>query len=227
VTASWRHLVTSERHFTIGPVDGDETSSLLLGANGEEAMAEKNDNLITPEFRVAFAHVFEPREGENGDKWELVMIFDKSTDITALKTAAGKAAREKWGDAAGKMKLDSPFHDGTEKVDREGNVYDGFGPGVVYLRASSTFQPGIVDAHLKPIIDRTAFYSGCYARAEVNAFAYDRNGKRGVSFGLRNLQKLRDGKSLGFRVAKAEEVFSPVGSSIAAPPAEAGDPLFG
>ena len=188
-------------------------------------MADKNDNLITPEFRVAFAHVFEPREGDNGDKYELVMIFDQSTDITALKNAASKAAREKWGDAATKLKLDSPFHDGTEKVDREGNVYDGFGPGVVYVRASSTYQPGIVDANLMPIIDRTAFYSGCYARAEVNAFAYDRNGKRGVSFGLRNLQKLRDGKSLGFKIAKAGEVFTAVGGSNAAP--AAGDPLFG
>jgi hypothetical protein len=190
-------------------------------------MAERNDNLITPEFRVAFAHVFEPREGESGDKFELVMVFEKSTDISALKQAAAKAAREKWGDAAGKMKLDSPFHDGTEKVDREGNLYDGFGPGVVYMRASSTYQPGIVDANLRPIIDRTAFYSGCYARAEVNAFAYDRNGKRGVSFGLRNLQKLRDGKSLGFKVARADEVFSRVGASTAAPAAEVGDPLFG
>jgi len=191
-------------------------------------MTEKNEALITPEFRAAFVWVFEPREGDNGDKYELVMIFPKTTDIAPLKQAAAKAAREKWGDAAGKMKLDSPFHDGTEKVDREGNLYDGFGPDVVYVRASSTYQPGLVDANLKPIIDKTAFYSGCFARAEVNAFAYDRNGKRGISFGLRNLQKLRDGAALGFQRAKAEDVFSPAGGgATAAPAAEAGDPLFG
>lgn len=187
-------------------------------------MAE-NEHLITPEFRAAFVWVFEPREGDNGDKYELVMIFPKTTDIAELKQAAAKAARDKWGDNAGKMKLDSPFHDGSEKVDREGNLYDGFGPDVVYVRASSNYQPGLVDANTKPIIDPTAFYSGCYARAEIHAFAYDRNGKRGVSFGLDNLQKLRDGEPLGVKRKKAEEVFGQAGGA-AAPEAEAGDPLF-
>lgn len=189
-------------------------------------MSETNEFLITPEFRAAFVRVFEPRETDKGDRYEVVMIFDKGTDITALKQAAAKAARDKWGDAAAKMKLESPFTDGANKVDQEGNLYDGFGPGQTCVTAWSKFAPGLVDENLQPIIDPTAFYSGCYARAQVRAFAWDYEGKkRGVSFSLDNLQKMKDGPALGFKRPKAEEVFSVI-EGAAAPAAEAGDPLF-
>ena len=42
-------------------------------------------------------------------------------------------------------------------------------------------------------------------RASFTAFAYDNNGNVGVSFGLNNVQKLREGTRLDNRVAATDE----------------------
>ena len=167
------------------------------------------EKVLTPEFRVAFADVWEARAyGDGEPKFGLVMVFPKTTDISALKRAAEKVAREKWGDKlpemmkAGKIRL--PWRDGTEYAQ-----YDGFDDTVVFIRATSTRPPGIVDAKLQRILDQTEFYSGCYARATVNAYAYDTKGNKGVSFGLLNLQKIRDGESF-VGSAKPEKDFEPL-----------------
>lgn len=52
-------------------------------------------------------------------------------------------------------------------------------------------------------------YSGCYGRITVTFYGYNSNGNRGVAAGLGNIQKLKDGDSLGGR-AKASEEFEPV-----------------
>ena len=56
------------------------------------------------------------------------------------------------------------------------------------------------------------FYSGCWAIASVNAYAYDNAGNRGAAFGLLNLQKIKDDKPFGIH-SKPEEDFKPIGNS--------------
>ena len=46
-------------------------------------------------------------------------------------------------------------------------------------------------------INRNEVYSGCYARVSINFYAFNTNGNRGIACGLRNIQKIRDGKPLG------------------------------
>ncbi len=88
-------------------------------------------------------------------------------------------------------------------------------------------KPGLVDASLQAIIEPSEFYAGCYARATINAYAYDRNGNRGVAFGLRNIQKIKDGDSFGGG-SKAENDFdsieTPAGQETKAEESES-DPL--
>ena len=50
-------------------------------------------------------------------------------------------------------------------------------------------------------------YSGCYVRASINAYAFNIQGNSGVSFGLNNIQKVRDGEPLGGGGSKAEDDF--------------------
>ena len=160
-------------------------------------MKAKNPQFITPEFRVSFPNVFQARAVIQGQdpKFSIVMLFDKKTDITLLKKAAVAAIVEKWGPKeSGKWPKDLrlPFKEGSEKD------YAGY-ENMIAVNASSSKEqkPGIVDQSLQDIIDPSEFYGGCYARATIAAFAYDKLGNRGVSFGLRNLQKLRDGEHLG------------------------------
>jgi hypothetical protein len=192
-------------------------------------MAQR-EKVLTPVFRVAFPSVFKarmPRDGKGEPKFELVMLFPNGTDISALKKIAAGAAREKWGDKI-PPGLRSPFRDGKEKAD-----LDGYGPGITFVRASTKSRPGVakkVAGVVQPIIDEAEFYGGCYAVATVHAFAYDNSGNKGVSFGLENVFKVKDGAPFSGRKSVESDfadVDVPETDGTAAPAAAANDPIFG
>ena len=192
------------------------------------AVQKKDTKITTPIFRVSFPSVFQAKAGMDGGpgKFGITMLFDTKDPATAkglevMKNAVRAAVAEKWG--ADKTKwpkgLRLPFRDGTEKD------YDGYGPGIVFCSATSKMKPGLVDGALQPIIEPSEFYAGCYARATINAYAYDRNGNRGVAFGLRNIQKVKDGESFS-GASKPENDFDTIETPAdGGSKAEESDPL--
>lgn len=168
---------------------------------------QKFRKVVTPEFRVSFAHVFQPQSAFDNQepKYSIVMLFPKKgTDLTQLKQLLQDAAREKWGEKIPKP-LRNPIRDGDEK-DMDGYKDHWF------VSATSKTKPGLVDQGLQPILSAEDFYSGCYARATVTAFAYDKAGNRGIAFGLQNIQKLRDGEPFSGRT-KPENDFDAVSTA--------------
>lgn len=159
--------------------------------------------VITPKFRASFVKVWKPEAFDEGQdaKYSIVMMFTKGTDLSKLKAAATAAKDDKWGNKPPK-KLETPFKDGDD-MDRE-ECED-----MIVVRASSKHKPGVVGIDPRvPITDETEFYSGCYARASLQAFAYDYKGmKKGVSFALNNVQKLEDGEAFSGGGSKAEDDF--------------------
>lgn len=181
------------------------------------------DNVMTPEFRVSYPHLFQPQQpmansASQDPKYSTVMLFKKGEDLSKLKAAAEAAVSAKWGNDKAKWpkNLRSPFRDQGEKET------EGYEAGAVFMTATSKQRPGIVDDKVQPVIDPSKIYAGCYCRATVRAYAYDNAGNKGVAFGLQNVQFLRDGESLSGR-AKAEEEFEP----IAAASAEGAAGIFG
>ena len=79
-----------------------------------------------------------------------------------------------------------------------------------FFNANSRQAPQVVDQNVQPILDQSEVYSGCYGRISVNFYGFNNNGNRGIAAGLGNIQKLRDGESLGGR-SNAEEDFDAVG----------------
>jgi len=147
-----------------------------------------SERITTPKFRVAFPNVFDAKAPiQGGDaKYSVCMLFDSNADLSGLKKICQEAAEEKWGNKI-PSGIRKPFRDAGEKD------YDGFEDGMTFINASSKFAPGIVDQNLNGVISEDEFYGGCYARASVTAYAYDKAGNRGVSIGLQNLQKMSDG----------------------------------
>lgn len=178
----------------------------------------KNEKILTPLFRVSFPTVNEPKSLNGGPlKYSLVMLFPKGTDLSKLETAVLAAIHGKWGTDKTKWpELRSPFRKGTEKQ------YDGYDDDLVFISASSKNKPGLVDNRKQRIIDPGEFYGGCWAHATVNAFAYDKMGNKGVSFGLQNIIKMKDGDHFGGKV-KAEDDFD----GIEMPQEGAGDETGG
>lgn len=180
-------------------------------------MAQDNSSLkvVTNEVRLSYAHLFEPYSNRSDidPKFSTVILIPKSDKATraALDRAEKEAikqglAQSKFTDKDIKLnKIGSIIHDGDEEADLENNPeYEGHWYMTVSSQADR--RPQIVDRALNPILDPTEVYSGCYARVSIGAFPYSVNGNKGVSFGLRNVQKLRDGEPLGGRT-RAEDDF--------------------
>lgn len=150
-----------------------------------------------------YCYVWQPRANKDPtkpSKYGVMIVWPKSTDLSALKKAATAAARKKWGDKIPGA-LRSPFRDAdAEHLKRlemdPGAVQDPNLKGTIYINARSGDRPGVVDRMVHPIVDQMAFYSGCIANVTLNAFGYDTDGNRGVSFALGNIQKVADGPRL-------------------------------
>lgn len=167
--------------------------------------------VITGKVRLSYANLFNPRPNDDGkDTWSTALLIPKSDrkTLNALKAAAEVALAQ--GIQDGKIKPGTSLKnawktlkDGDERDDLEENpeYADHF-----YMNVSAYQKPGIVDQKRNPILDSGEVYSGMYARVDINAYAYNAKGNKGVTFGLNNVQKWADGEFLGGR-AKAEDVF--------------------
>ena len=177
-------------------------------------MPEKSDTrVVTGEVRLSYAHLFEPytNDPEKEPRYSVTILIPKSDKATldkinkAIEAAKQDGKTKTWG---GKIpsNLKLTLHDGDEEADLERNPEYA---GHMFMAMSSKTRPGIVDRDVQPILDPTQVYSGCYARVSINAFPYSNSGNKGVSFGLNNVQFLRDGDPLGGRT-RAEDDFEAV-----------------
>lgn len=161
--------------------------------------------------RFSYAHVFEPTDTPSGDKkYSVCLLIPKSDKETV--DALGKAI-----DAAkenGKTnKFGGKIPSTLKIILRDGDADhpdDESYQGMLFLNASSKKRPGVkmLEAGaLVDCLDEEDFYSGCYGAAEINFFAYNSNGSKGISAGLNNVIKLEDGEKLSGGHS-ADEAFS-------------------
>jgi Protein of unknown function (DUF2815) len=184
-----------------------------------------NPTCLTPKARASYVYVVRPNKPMQSDqkaKYSLTLLFDATSDLTALRKLAKDAAILKFGADPTKWpaNLRNPFRDQKEK-DKEGYV-----PGCVFITATSESRPGLVDHALQDIVEEKDFYSGCYCRAEVTAFGYDVKGNKGVAFGLNHIQKLTDGPPLSGR-GTPQDAFDAVEGAPAASTGSSPASIFG
>ena len=189
---------------------------MILKKIKEDKHMSKNANpmkVITgPDTRWSYANVWEAKSINGGTpKFSVSLIIPKSDTRTLNKIKAAIEAAYKEGE--GKLKgngktvptlssIKQPLRDGDiERPDDEAyaNAY--------FVNANSATAPGIVDSNLDPILERSEVYSGVYGRASINFYAFNSNGNKGIACGLNNLQKIRDGESLGGK-SRAEDDFA-------------------
>lgn len=169
--------------------------------------------LLTPLVRFAFVQVF---EADEKGKFKCCLIFDeaaqKTSQFKALKKAANDAVKAKWGDKP-PAKLRTPFRTGDNLPTNaeSGERYEGFeNENFVAINVTTKQKPDVVDNNVEPILSRSGFKSGDFGIAAINAFCYDVDGSKGVSFGLYHVQKTKDGDSLGGSAPSAKDVFGVV-----------------
>lgn len=165
-----------------------------------------------PETRWSYANVWQPKAIDGGaPKYSVSLIIPKSDTKTIEKVRA--AIQAAYDEGQGKLKgngktvpplssIKTPLRDGD--VERPDDVAYA---NSYFINANSASAPGIVDAACQPIIDTSEVYSGVYGRASINFYAFNSNGNKGIACGLNNLQKIRDGESLGGK-SRAEDDFA-------------------
>jgi len=169
-------------------------------------MSEKQKDVrkvVTGKVRLNFPKLFKAEQinGEGDPKFSTQVLIpktDKAT-ITALR-AAEKAAIEEGNEGIFKGKgvtAESVIKDADEDGTAEDYPHTA---GHYYLSVSAReqFRPQVVDGNLDEIMDQSQVYSGVYARVSLRSFPYTYGAKkRGVSFGLNNVQVLGGGERLG------------------------------
>lgn len=184
-------------------------------ANPRKVVTKAEDGI-----RLGYVHLTAPWSGQpdQDPKYSCMLIIPKTATETlaaierARQAAAEEARMTKFG---GKIPSNLAFtlKDGDVDADLDQNPELA---GHFYMRVSSTRKPGVVDRDLNPILDPSEIYSGMYARVSMNAFAYNRNGNKGVTFGLENVQKVKDGTPFGGGPARAEDDFEALPPEAAA-----------
>ncbi|WP_035288039.1 DUF2815 family protein [Clostridium sp. KNHs214] len=171
-------------------------------------MDNNKTKVITGKVRFSYANVWEPKSINGGDeKYSVSLIIPKSDTktINEIKAAIEAAKQEGKAKFGGKIpaNLKTPLRDGDiDRADDEAykNSY--------FVNANSKDRPQIVDKNVKPILDQSEVYSGCYGRASITFYAFNQNGNKGVACGLGNLQKLSDGEALSGRSSAKDDFAS-------------------
>lgn len=168
--------------------------------------------ITTGKVRASYVNIFQPRVPESGGepKYSLTLLIPK-TDVTTLNAiyaeiekAKQEGAQKAFNGTVPPM-CRIPLHDG-DGFRPSGEAFGEECRGHMVMTASAKLQPSIVGLDMQTIINPADVYSGCYVRANINFFAYNTNGNKGIGCGLNAVQKIEDGEPLTARVS-AEEAF--------------------
>lgn len=151
-----------------------------------------------------FSYFFCSKPNKEG-KYSTCFIFpkankDKFKNVAQaiINSAAAKHGKDmsKWPKT-----LKCPVRDGDEE--RDGDEFkESF-----FFNCGTNRVPGVVDKNLKPIMEESEAYSGCYGRLSVNFYYFDKEGSKGVGCGLNNVMITKKGERIDGYVT-AENDFS-------------------
>lgn len=172
--------------------------------------------VITGEVRLSYARLITPKPNDKGtDVWSVLLLIPKKDKATIAKLRKAAQAALDAGIANGKIKKGTSLKNGWTTL-KDGDERDDLDEAPeyadhFYMNVNAYRRPGVVDRHKDPITDERDIYSGCYARVSISAYPFNyENTKRGVTFGLENVQKLREGEPLGGSAASPDDDFDDV-----------------
>ena len=162
--------------------------------------------VVTNTARLSYCHIWEPASiNGSAEKYSVSVLIPKEDKETvdainkAIDAAIEEGIAKFGGKTPNKSAIKLPLRDGDTEKDDE--AYK----GCWFINANSKDAPQIVDRAVRPILDRSEVYSGCFARVSLNFYAFNSNGNRGVAAGLGNIQKVKDGPSLGGKADAADD----------------------
>lgn len=160
--------------------------------------------------RLSFPQLFVPKAVQPGSeaKYGASFLLDKTNDaaqIDAIRKAMFAVATEKWGTKIPPT-LKKCLHEGSEKA------YDGYGPDNMFLSASATVRPSVIDRNLAPLTaEDQRPYAGCLVNAVVRLWAQDNQFGKRINAQLQGVQFTGDGEAFGAAPFDPNQHFSAEG----------------
>ena len=178
----------------------------------------KTNHFVTGNARLSYVHLNAPYAHQIGGeaKYSVTVLVPKTDKTTkahidaAIQAATQLGISKQWNGAKPPV-LATPLYDG-DGVRPNGEAFGAECKGCWVFTASSKAdrKPRIVNSQVQDIIDPNEIYSGIYGRVGVDAYPYNVSGKRGIAFGLTNVQKLTDGEPLGSVITAEDDFGEPV-----------------
>lgn len=159
--------------------------------------------------RLSFPALFTAERMDGDDptkkpKYAATFLLDKKAnakDIAGLQ-ADIEFVKKNSEKLKGKKVLKSPIREGSDK-----DHLDGYSADNVFIAARSESRPGVVDRLAHPLVEEDGRpYAGCYVNARVECYGYvhPKSGP-GITFGLLNVQFVRDGEPFGGKASAPDE----------------------
>lgn len=156
--------------------------------------------------RLSFPNLFKPKSVNDSEpKYNASFLLSKKDDaaqIAALRAACVATAKEQWP-AKIPPGVKYCVHDGSEKE------YDGYGPSVLYISASSTLRPVVVDENVAPVVAEDGkVYAGCLVNVVLRLWAQDNQFGKRINAQLQAVQFAADGEAFGEKPIDPNEEFT-------------------
>lgn len=176
--------------------------------------AKHTGTIITSNAIASYPHLAESRKNKRGqDRYDMCLVFADPKETKPMQTIALGLLKEQFGENAPSMVKSGKLHWPFRPADAEDVERKGYPKGSVYMNVSSTRPVGVVsrvkDANGKPtVIDPATVYAGSIVRASLDCFTFNHEEKKGVTFGLRNVQFIEDGTRMdGVNTTPASDEF--------------------
>lgn len=173
-----------------------------------KAQDKETELFYLPAGRASYPKLFKdapskmrPEEKKRDDGstyclYSTTILVPKSADISEIEAAIEAKAKEKFGKKWDEVKF--PIRDGdTDKVYKKKPECNGH--WVIAIRSydrevsvGKYVSDGKGGKKVERITDHKEVYPGCWLKACVTLFTYDRPDSKGVSLGLRSLLKAKD-----------------------------------
>jgi len=173
--------------------------------------------IVTQEAVLSYPNLIHPRAAEEGKtpKYGCSLVFLEGVDVKPLKKAALDVATATWGDklkgasikvletqhgpanflVADGIRIRLPWRDVPADV-----AGKGYPEGSTFVNTNTIRQPQIVTqipdpetGKPTPLTDESKLRPGAIVKASLDPYSYDNSGNKGVTFGLGNMQWIRDG----------------------------------
>lgn len=168
----------------------------------------ESTSVISPGGVLFYPNLFVARLGHkpkptDKPKFSTTVMFTPEAMATPEWKVMMAAVRQRGIDAWGEVAFGTMMKEGSVALPFRRDVVskgypDTFGC-FINISSGENYPPAVLGRDAKPIVDPRAFYNGTLARVSLSTRSYGGKGteyKPGISFDLRNVQKLGDGPVL-------------------------------